>query len=191
MATTTNLNSLVINYLTQAQYDAAATGGTLNENQLYLTPAETLATVATSGSYNDLSDKPTPLVGTTATVTPTQVLTALQAGRDIQISHTDSTYGTITASYFNYSQLFNDIYTNVVTEIFGVYYSIELRGKISDNIWSLYVTHLAKYDLNDYLKSATPSANDNSTNVATTAYVDRAVGGVTTTSTELIRWTEV
>ena len=59
MATTTNLSSLVINYLTQAQYDAAAAGGTLNENQLYLTPAETLAAVATSGSYNDLSNKPT------------------------------------------------------------------------------------------------------------------------------------
>ena len=40
MATTTNLNSLVINYLTQAQYEAAAQAGTLNENQLYFTPAE-------------------------------------------------------------------------------------------------------------------------------------------------------
>ena len=59
MATTTNLSSLVINYLTQAQYDAAAEGGTLNENQLYLTPSETLAAVATSGSYNDLNNKPT------------------------------------------------------------------------------------------------------------------------------------
>ena len=39
MATTTNLSSLVINYLTQAQYDAAVQAGTLNENQLYLTPA--------------------------------------------------------------------------------------------------------------------------------------------------------
>lgn len=41
MATTTNLNSLVINYLTQAQYEAAAQAGTLNENQLYLTPITT------------------------------------------------------------------------------------------------------------------------------------------------------
>ena len=40
MATTTNLNSLVINYLTQAQYEAATQAGTLNENQLYLTPSE-------------------------------------------------------------------------------------------------------------------------------------------------------
>ncbi len=38
MATTTNLNSLVINYLTQAQYDSAVSGGTIDANQLYLTP---------------------------------------------------------------------------------------------------------------------------------------------------------
>ena len=59
MSTTTNLSSLVINYLTQAQYDAASQAGTLDENQIYLTPAVELATVATSGSYNDLSNKPT------------------------------------------------------------------------------------------------------------------------------------
>lgn len=47
MATTTNLSSLVINYLTQAQYDAAVQAGTLNENQLYLTPAEGVITSET------------------------------------------------------------------------------------------------------------------------------------------------
>lgn len=71
MATTTNLSSLVINYLTQEQYNAAAEGGTLNENQLYLTPAEQLAAVATSGSYNDLLNKPTILVKTSITATLT------------------------------------------------------------------------------------------------------------------------
>ena len=59
MSTTTNLSNLVINYLTQSQYDSAAQAGTLNENQIYLTPAVELATVATSGSYLDLSNKPT------------------------------------------------------------------------------------------------------------------------------------
>ena len=59
MSTITNLSNLVINYLTQSQYDTAARAGTLNENQIYLTPAVELATVATSGSYLDLSNKPT------------------------------------------------------------------------------------------------------------------------------------
>jgi hypothetical protein len=34
---------------------------------------------------------------------------------------------------------------------------------------------IAKYDVNSYLYSTTPSANDNSTKVATTAYVDAAI----------------
>ena len=34
---------------------------------------------------------------------------------------------------------------------------------------------IAKYDASAYLYSTTPSANDNSTKVATTAYVDRAI----------------
>lgn len=34
---------------------------------------------------------------------------------------------------------------------------------------------IAKYDASAYLKSTTPSANDNSTKVATTAYVDAAI----------------
>lgn len=38
MSTTTDLSTLKINYLTQAQYDAALSGGTIDENQLYLTP---------------------------------------------------------------------------------------------------------------------------------------------------------
>lgn len=39
MATNTKLDSLVINYLTQSQYDAAKTNGKLNANQIYMTPA--------------------------------------------------------------------------------------------------------------------------------------------------------
>lgn len=44
MATDTKLDSLVINYLTQAQYDNAKSEGTLNSNQIYMTPAS-------SGTY--------------------------------------------------------------------------------------------------------------------------------------------
>lgn len=39
MATDTKLDSLVINYLTQAQYNNAKRDGTLNSNQIYMTPA--------------------------------------------------------------------------------------------------------------------------------------------------------
>lgn len=39
MATDTKLDSLVINYLSQAQYDNAKREGTLRSNQIYMTPA--------------------------------------------------------------------------------------------------------------------------------------------------------
>lgn len=39
--------------------------------------------------------------------------------------------------------------------------------------------YLARYNKSGYLSSTTPSANDNSTKVATTAYVDSAVGAIT------------
>ena len=39
MATTTDLNTLVINYLTEAQYEAEVSGGTVDPDALYLTPA--------------------------------------------------------------------------------------------------------------------------------------------------------
>ena len=35
MATSTNLQELLINYLTQSQYDAVLAAGTIDENQLY------------------------------------------------------------------------------------------------------------------------------------------------------------
>lgn len=44
MATNTKLDILVINYLTQSQYDNAKNAGTLNANQIYMTPASSGST---------------------------------------------------------------------------------------------------------------------------------------------------
>lgn len=44
MATNTKLDSLVINYLTQSQYDNAKNADTLNANQIYMTPASSGST---------------------------------------------------------------------------------------------------------------------------------------------------
>ena len=40
MSTTTNLDTLKINYLTQAQYDTALENDEINENEIYLTPSD-------------------------------------------------------------------------------------------------------------------------------------------------------
>ena len=122
MSTTTNLDTLVINYLSQLQYDEAVQNGTLNENQLYLTPAQvlTLATVARSGSYNDLSNKPTIpthtshltndsgfITATNLPVTTSNTLGGIQIGyttsgvnRGVQIDANGNAY--ITQAIFSY-----------------------------------------------------------------------------------------
>lgn len=86
MATTTTLDTLVINYLTQAQYDAAQQAGTLNSNQLYLTPdigsggGGTLSSVGISNATNGgLSVSGSPLTSDgSITIGHSNVLTSAQ-----------------------------------------------------------------------------------------------------------------
>ena len=87
MATTTTLDTLVINYLTQAQYDAAQQAGTLNANQLYLTPdtgssggGGTLSSVGISNATNGgLSVSGSPLTSDgSITIGHSNVLTSAQ-----------------------------------------------------------------------------------------------------------------
>ena len=249
MATTTNLSSLVINYLTQSQYDAAAQAGTLNENQIYLTPAVELATVATSGSYLDLSNKPTiptkvsdltndsgfltsytetdPTVPSWAKASskPSYSLTEISGTDDLRtIEGLSGTSGLLKKTAANTWTLDTSTYLTSYTETDPVFSASAAAGitstdisnwnaKVSDDkTWngvalnkslmttnqSIYVPYVTattateaklveiiegattahkvpKYDSHAYLYSTTPSANDNSTKVATTAYVDAAI----------------
>lgn len=50
MATTTNLSTLRINYLTQAQFEAAVANNTIKADELYLTPAGNNITINLNGS---------------------------------------------------------------------------------------------------------------------------------------------
>ena len=65
MTIDTNVKELIINELTQAEYNIALQSGLINDNELYMVTdsnyveADELSTVATSGDYNDLTNKPT------------------------------------------------------------------------------------------------------------------------------------
>jgi hypothetical protein len=60
MATTTNLDTLKINYLTQAQYDEALGNNNINENEIYITPAsKPTYTAAEVGALPDTTVIPT------------------------------------------------------------------------------------------------------------------------------------
>ena len=185
MSTTTTLSNLVINYLTQSQYDAAAQAGTLNENQIYLTPAVELATVATSGSYLDLSNKPT---------IPTKVSDLTNdSGFISSYTETDPVFSASAAAGISSMDISN---WNAKVSDDKTWNGIEL-DKRSISGYSGYIPYvqsttsttaslremsdtpssgrIAVYNNSSYLTSKTPSANDNSTKVATTAYVDAAI----------------
>lgn len=104
MATTTDLEKLVINYLTQDQYDDAREAGTLNANELYLTPdtgstGGTVTSVAvTNGGALSVSGSP---ITTSGTITISHADTSSQSsvsnsGRTYIQSVTLDTYGHVT-----------------------------------------------------------------------------------------------
>lgn len=96
----------------------------------------TLTLPNTTGTIALTSDISTPLVGTTANITPTQVKTAMENGRDLYITHQSSGLeGTIVATYFNYSDTLQLIETNAFIQVLGVYYLVTLRGSLTNNTW--------------------------------------------------------
>ena len=55
-----------------------------------------------------------PLVGTTQTITPSQVLAAIKAGRDVALQYTDSYYGTFVFSAFNANEKLGIVVSNSI-----------------------------------------------------------------------------
>lgn len=97
--------------------------------------------------YITSADVPAPLIGNTSDITPTQVLTALQAGRDVYITYTHDTYGDIVATSFNSSTGFGVIASNMiglyVDEFSNTHYMLfELLGRLTGG-WTCYTTFLA------------------------------------------------
>lgn len=109
-----------------------------------------------SGSYNDLTDKPTipaevtPLIGTTAELTPKQVYDAVSAGVPVKVQYTDSTYGLLSFTAFNVAESMNVIVSQTIVHYNEVYILAELNGSKSNNSWGFKTAVLAeKIDIPD------------------------------------------
>lgn len=128
----------------QTDGKVSATFGSISITKSQVSDFPSLATVATSGDYGDLLNKPT-FSGSTATKTPTEVKTAIDSGNFINITHLDPVYGLIQANNFNYSAGASSIVANVV-----FYYSLvgllcfELIGNLNDDTWTNNVYVLAQ-----------------------------------------------
>ena len=97
-----------------------------------------------SGSYNDLTDKPTPLTGTTKTLTPTQVDNAMSAGIPVKVQYFDETYGWLSYTNFNIAEKMNMIVANSISIYYNTYILSELYGDKTNNTWGFTTTTLAE-----------------------------------------------
>ena len=97
-----------------------------------------------SGSYNDLTDKPTPLIGTIWTLTPAQVYDAVSAGVPVKVQHTDGTYGLLSFTTFNIAESLSMIVAQAIVYYNSVYILAELGGNIQTGDWFTKFTVLAE-----------------------------------------------
>lgn len=86
-----------------------------------------------------------PLVGTTQTITPSQVLAAIKTGRDIALQYTHSYYGIFVFSAFNASEQQGIVVSNsIIPHLDGL--TGTLVGTIGDDAWFFEVTNTATKD---------------------------------------------
>lgn len=104
-----------------------------------------------SGSYNDLTDKPTipaevaPLIGTTNELTTTQVYNAVSSGIPVRVQYTDSTYGLLSFTAFNVAESLKVIVSQTIVYYNGNYILAELFGNvIQGGSWGFYSTMLSE-----------------------------------------------
>lgn len=94
-------------------------------------------------TINELPDAQNALIGSTETVTPSEVLSAMQEGRPVVIAHTDETYGLVATTSFLYSGL-ADVVASSGTFLFnGAVVSFELGGYLENNTWFFAVHQMA------------------------------------------------
>lgn len=94
--------------------------------------------------YITSADIPSLLTGTTTTVTPTQVVNALANNQNIEISHTDSTYGSYKFYDFIYSSSQQLLISSIIARWNDDWVVVELIGNASTNVWYTFNSTLAK-----------------------------------------------
>ena len=86
---------------------------------------------------------PALLSGSTATITPTQVKNALANNQNVEISHTDVTFGSYKFYDFMLSSTQNILGTSTIAQYGTDWYAFELLGNVTSNTWSTLATKLA------------------------------------------------
>jgi hypothetical protein len=85
------------------------------------------------------------LKGTTAEVTPNEILLAMVTGRVISLTYTDAIYGTCTFNYFAYNSAIDGVVASINFDAGGIVYCAQLSGSISTNTWTFIATPLLTF----------------------------------------------
>ena len=125
-----------------------------------------------------------PLVGTTQTITPSQVLAAIKAGRDIALQYIDSYYGTFVFSSFNANEKLGIVVSNsILPQMNGL--TGTLLGFVEDNAWLFKATNTAtKDDVGTAVNEALTAAKASGEFDGKSAYSYAQDGGYTGTEVE-------
>jgi hypothetical protein len=115
MSTVVDIDTLRINYLTQAQYDALISGGTVEEDEIYLTPSSVSTVIQAQGSGS------VSLAASTITQVPLVSSTALY--NNTNDAEVDQTLGGIKIKTAGLYKVQGGIYisTSSTTTMYGVY----------------------------------------------------------------------
>ena len=128
-----------------------------------------------------------PLVGTTQTITPSQVLAAIKEGRDIALQYTDSYYGVFVFSAFNANEKLGIVVSNsILPQWDGL--TGTLIGFVDDAGWVFRATNTATKDdvgtaVNEALTAAKASGEFDGAD-GKSAYSYAVDGGYTGTEAE-------
>ena len=125
-----------------------------------------------------------PLVGTTQTITPSQVFAAIKAGRDIALQYTDSYYGAFVFSSFNANEKLGIVVSNsILPQWNGL--TGTLIGFVEDAGWVFKATNTAtKDDVGTAVNEALTAAKASGEFDGKSAYSYAQDGGYTGTEEE-------
>lgn len=125
-----------------------------------------------------------PLVGTTQTITPSQVLAAIKAGRDIALQYTDSYYGAFVFSSFNANEKLGIVVSNsILPQMDGL--TGTLMGGVEGETWFFRATNTAtKDDVGTAVNEALTAAKESGEFDGKSAYSYAQDGGYTGTEAE-------
>ena len=128
-----------------------------------------------------------PLIGTTQTITPSQVLAAIKEGRDVALQYTDSYHGTFVFSAFNANEKLGIVVSNsILPQMDGL--TVTLMGFVDGAGWIFKATKTATKDdvgtaVNEALTAAKASGEFDGAD-GKSAYSYAVDGGYTGTEEE-------